>query len=101
LLLLAAVLAFGTTAAVGQSALDRAYDEVVAARAALQKAEEALKAGAEPAEGERLGVVTPPGKRQRSRLSEDYWSRQKQLEQDVDQARRRYDAALKRWGDLK
>lgn len=101
LLLVAAIVALGTTGALAQSALDRAYDEVVAARAALQRAEEAQKAGDEPQEGERQGVVTAPAKRQRSRLSDEYWARQKQLEQDVEQARSRYDDALKRWNDLK
>jgi hypothetical protein len=98
---LLAVLVALLPAAHADSALDRAYDEVVAARAALQRAEEAQKAGEEAQEGDRIGIVTPPGKRPRSRLSEDYFERQKRLEQDLERARRDLDEALKRWNALK
>ena len=100
--LLAAV-AIGLAAAsfAQESALDRAYAEVVAARAALQKAQEARQQGEEPLAAERLGAVTPPFKRQRSRLTDEYWERQKRLEQDVERAQGNLDQALKRWNDLK
>lgn len=101
LFLLALLLAAAVPCAAQESALDRAYTEVVAARAALQKAEEARKAGEEPREGERQGIVAPPSQRQRSRLGEDYWKRQKQLESQVEAARARLDGALKRWNALR
>jgi type II secretory pathway pseudopilin PulG len=78
------------------AALDRAYDEVVAARAVLEQAEEARDRGIEPLPGERLGTVSPSGGR-RSRLSEEYWQRQERLKNDVEQARRRLDEAVARW----
>lgn len=84
-----------------ESALERAYTEVVAARAALQKAEEAKQAGEEPREGERQGVATQPFKRQRSRLTEEYWERQKRLARGVEDAQLRLDDAPKRWNALK
>ena len=82
------------------SALDRAYDEVVTAQAALRKAEEDRERGIEPLPGERLGIVSPSGG-QRSRLSEEYWERQRRLEKDVEQARKRLDEALARWNALR
>ena len=84
-----------------ESALDRAYAEVVAARAELQKAETARKQGEEPLPGDRQGVVTSPGEPQRSRLSDEYWREQKRLEQDVERAQSNLDRALKRWNELK
>ena len=91
----ALLLAFAASA-LGQSALDRAYDDVVAARAALQRAEEARKTGEEPLPGERQGTA-----KGRSRLNDAYWARQKRLERDVVQAQRRLEHALKRWNDLR
>lgn len=100
--LVALLLFFAITAAArADSALDQAYDEVRAAYANLQRAEEAQKAGEEPQEADRQGIVTPAGKRRRSRLTDDYWERQKSLEQDVEQAKLRLDQALKRWNQLK
>jgi hypothetical protein len=87
--------------AVAQSALERAYADVVAARAALERAQEAKRAGEEPGEGERQGIVTPPGKQPRSRLSDAYWQRQKRLDDDLAQARGNLDDALRRWNALK
>lgn len=82
------------------AALDRAYDELVTAQAALQRAEEARQAGVEPLPGERLGTVSPPGER-RSRLGEEYRERQRRLEKDLEQARARLDEALARWNALR
>jgi DNA modification methylase len=36
-----------------------------------------------------------------TRLAAEYLGRQQLLEQEVEMARRRYEAALKRWNDLK
>lgn len=82
------------------TALDRAYDEVVAAQAALRKAEADRERGIEPLPGERLGTALPSGGR-RSRLSEEYWERQRRLEKDVEQARQRLGEALARWNALR
>lgn len=80
--------------------LDRAYDGMVAAQAALQRAEEASQSGVEPLPGERLGTVSPSGER-RSRLSDAYWERQRRLDKDVEEARQRRDEALARWNALR
>ena len=100
-LLAAAAIGLAASSFAQESALDRAYAEVVAARAELQKAEAARKQGEEPLPGDRQGVVTSPGQPQRSRLSDEYWQEQKRLEQDVERARSHLDQALKRWNDLK
>jgi hypothetical protein len=76
---------------------DRAYDEVVAARKALQEAQMAQDQGIEPREGERLGT----GRRGRSRLTDEYWQRQERLAQDVEAARKQLDEALARWRDVR
>jgi len=81
-------------------ALERAYDELVAAQAALQRADEARQSGVEPLPGERLGTVSPSGER-RSRFSDEYWERQRRLEKDLEQARTRLDEALARWNALR
>lgn len=52
------------------------------AEEALRKAEEALANGKEPLPGERTGNVGGT-----SRLNENYWERQRKLEQDVLEAR--------------
>jgi hypothetical protein len=98
--LLALVAPVGAQQQERATALDRAYDEVVAAQAALQRAEEARRAGAEPLPGERLGVVSPTGER-RSRFSDEYRERQRRLEKDLEQARTRLDEALARWNALR
>ena len=77
--------------------LDKAYEETRAAYLALQEAEKRRDQGIEPQSGERLGTAAGGG----SRPSEQYWARQAQLEQEVELARRRYEAAQKRWNDLK
>jgi hypothetical protein len=58
------------------------------ARRQLEQAEAARKAGEEPLPGERLGTLTGG-----SRLTEDYWERQKKLEQAVEAARARLEKA--------
>ena len=50
-----------------------------------------------PRAGERLGTAAGGA----SRPTEQYWARQALLEQEVELARRRYEAAQKRWNDLK
>ena len=74
------------------SELDRAYDELLAAQLLLQKAEAAREAGVEPQPGERLGTVSG-----QSRLSDQYWERQKRLEEEVDLAHKRLEQAIARW----
>ena len=87
------------------AALDRAYGEVVAAQAALQRADEARQSGVEPLPGERVegggrGRVGRAGEG-RSRLSDEYWERQRRLEKELEQARARLDDALARWNALR
>ena len=54
------------------------------------------KEGVEPQSGEVQGTASGG-----TRPSDQYRGRQMLLEQEVEAARRRYDAALKRWNDLK
>jgi hypothetical protein len=77
--------------------LDKAYEETRAAYLALQEAEKRRDQGIEPQPGERLGTAAGGG----SRPNEQYFGRQALLEQEVELARRRYEAAQKRWNDLK
>jgi hypothetical protein len=76
--------------------LDRAYDEVRAADAALKAAEARRDQAEEPQPGERSGTVGGF-----SRLNENYFARQQAIEQEIAAARKRYDDAVKRWNDLK
>jgi hypothetical protein len=76
--------------------LDKAYDEARAAALALKEAEARRDQGVEPQTGEIQGTASGG-----TRPSEQYRGRQVLLEQEVDIARKRYDAALKRWNDLK
>jgi len=76
--------------------LDKAYEEARAAGLALKEAEKRRDEGVEPQAGERQGSATGG-----TRPTEQYLGRQMQLEMDVEQARKRNDAALKRWNDLK
>jgi hypothetical protein len=62
---------------------ERAQDRVQEAEQALRKAEAARAAGVEPLEGERQGTA---GKKVQ-RFADEYWERQKKLEQDVETAR--------------
>ena len=61
-------------------------DELQQAEKALRDAEAAQAAGKEPLPGERSGTAGGA-----SRLSEEYWSRQKSLEAAVAEARKRLD----------
>jgi hypothetical protein len=76
--------------------LDKAYEEARAAGLALKEAEKRRDEGVEPQAGDRQGSATGG-----SRPTEQYVGRQMQLEMEVEQARKRNDAALKRWNDLK
>ena len=76
--------------------LDKAYEEARSAGLALKEAEKRRDEGVEPQAGERQGSATGG-----TRPTEQYLGRQMQLEMDVEQARKRNDAALKRWNDLK
>lgn len=97
LVLLLAVLFAGAAAAQSRpSELDRAYEEARAAHFALKQAEERRDEGRAVQEGDRQGTASGG-----TRPSEQYLGRQQLLEQEVELARRRYEAALKRWNDLK
>ena len=76
--------------------LDRAYQEARDAYIALQQATARRDQGTESQPGERSGSAAGG-----SRPNENYFARQAIIEQDVEMARRRYEAALKRWNDLK
>jgi hypothetical protein len=78
------------------AALDKAYEEARAAAFALKEAEARRDAGIEPLEGERQGTATGA-----IRFTSQYLGRQQGLEAEVEAARRRYEAALKRWNDSK
>jgi hypothetical protein len=76
--------------------LDQAYDEVRASYIALQQVTARRDQGIESLPGERTGSAAGG-----SRPNENYFARQAILEQEVELARKRYEAALKRWNDLK
>ena len=76
--------------------LDKAAEEARAAYLALQDAEKRRDAGIESQAGERSGSAAGG-----SRPNEQYFARQGLLEQEVELARKRYDAAQKRWNELK
>jgi hypothetical protein len=76
--------------------LDKAVEDARAAYLALQDAEKRRDQGIEPQAGERQGSASGG-----SRPTEAYAGRQAVLEQEVELARKRYEAALKRWNDLK
>jgi hypothetical protein len=89
--------AAGTVAAQSRSSeLDKAYEEARAAAIALKDAEARRDQGIEPQEGERLGTSSGG-----TRPTPQYLGRQQLLEHEMEMARRRYEAALKRWNDLK
>ena len=101
--------------------LQAAWTEVQDARRELALAEERSRAGREPQEGDRIGVVTgaaPPAVggvprtgrpatggtmrgAVRSRSSPEYVARVEALEADLAAARARLDAALRRYNDLR
>jgi hypothetical protein len=96
-LLLTCLLVAGAAAAQDRSAqLDQAYQEARAAQEALKAAEARRDAGVESEPGERSGTAAGG-----SRPTESYFARQAILEQEVEAARRRYEAAVRRWNDLK
>ena len=76
--------------------LDHAYQDARDAYIALQQAIARRDQGVESLPGERTGSAAGG-----SRPNENYFARQAILEQDVEAARKRYEAALKRWNDLK
>jgi hypothetical protein len=92
------LLAF-TTVVVAQNRsadLDRAYQEAREAYIAYQQALARRDQGVESQPGERTGSAAGG-----SRPNENYFARQAILEQEVELARKRYEAAMKRWNDLK
>lgn len=97
-LLVLSLLAFATTVAAQNrtAELDRAYEDTRSAYIALQQAIARRDQGGDSLPGERTGSAAGG-----SRPNENYFARQAILEQDVENARKRYEAALKRWNDLK
>jgi hypothetical protein len=100
-----AVLIFVFLAALGASAaaqsnrsaeLDKAVEEARQAYLALQEAERRRDAGIAPEPGDRQGSAAGG-----TRPTEQYFARQAQAEMEVEMARKRYEAAQKRWNDLK
>ncbi|OGA38647.1 MAG: hypothetical protein A3G28_05235 [Betaproteobacteria bacterium RIFCSPLOWO2_12_FULL_68_19] len=97
LLLLISFLAAGAVAAQERgSPLDQAYEEARAAYNDLKAAEARRDQGVDSQPGERIGSAAGG-----SRPTESYFARQALLEQEAELARRRYEAAMKRWNDLK
>jgi hypothetical protein len=76
--------------------LDNAVEEARAAYLALKEAEQRRDQGIEPQAGERLGTAAGS-----TRSSDQYVTRQSELERAVELAKLRYEAAMKRWNDLK
>jgi hypothetical protein len=76
--------------------LDKAYEEARASYNALQEAEARRDSGVESLPGERQSSAAGG-----SRPTGNYFARQAILEQQVELARQRYQAAMKRWNDLK
>jgi hypothetical protein len=97
LLLALMFLAATSVAAQNRTAeLDKAYEEARAAYTAYQQALARRDQGVESQPGERQASAAGG-----SRPNENYFARQAILEQEVEAARKRYDAAMKRWNDLK
>jgi hypothetical protein len=95
LVLLVAV-ASGVAAQNRSAELDKAYEDARSAYNDLQKAIARRDQSMESLPGERTGSAAGG-----SRPNENYFARQAILEQDVENARKRYEAAMKRWNDLK
>jgi hypothetical protein len=96
-LALALLIAVSSTAMAQTGAeLDKAVEEARSAYLALQEAEKRRDAGVESQAGERTGSAAGG-----SRPNDQYVGRQALLEHEVELARRRYEAAQKRWNDLK
>ena len=70
--------------------LDAVEAEIKAALRALEAAKEANEQRVEPLPGERLGIT-----KGKSRLTEGYWERQRELRQAVEAARQRLDDAYR------
>jgi hypothetical protein len=95
-LLIAPVLAFAQ--AQNRSAqLEQAYQETREAYLAWKAAEQRRDEGIEAQAGERQGTAAGGA----SRPNDNYFARQAMLEMEVETARKRYEAAAKRWNDLK
>jgi hypothetical protein len=92
----AALIAFGANAQDRRSELDKAYEEARAANLALKQVEARRDEGVAVQDGDRQGTASGG-----TRPTDQYLGRQQVLEQEVEFARRRYEAALKRWNDLK
>jgi hypothetical protein len=95
-LVFAALLASGAAAQAARSELDQAYEEARAAYQALQAAEARREDGVAVQPGDRQGTASGG-----TRPTEQYAARQQRLDQELELARRRYEAALRRWNDLK
>jgi hypothetical protein len=91
-----ALVAFAALAQDRRSELDKAYEEARAAQLALKEAEARRDQGIEPEAGDRQGTAAGG-----TRPTPQYMGRQQLLEHEVELARRRYEAALRRWNDLK
>jgi hypothetical protein len=76
--------------------LDKAYEEARAAYNQYQQALARRDQGIESQAGERTASAAGG-----SRPNENYFARQAILEQQVELARQRYEATMKRWNDLK
>lgn len=76
--------------------LDKAYDEARAAYNEWQRALARRDQGVDSQAGERSASAAGG-----SRPNENYFARQAILEQQVEIARQRYEATMKRWNDLK
>ncbi|HEY5899083.1 MAG TPA: hypothetical protein VIV54_16065 [Burkholderiales bacterium] len=97
MLLACCLFAAGSAAAQNRTAaLDKAYEEARTAYNDLQRATERRDQGVESQPGERQASVAGG-----SRPNQNYFARQAILEQDVETARKRYEAAMRRWNDLK
>jgi hypothetical protein len=97
--LLAALLLAAVTSVAAQNRsaeLDKAYQDARAAYNQLQQAIARRDDGIESLPGERSGTAAGG-----SRPNQNYFARQAILEQEVENARKRYEAAMKRWNDLK
>lgn len=95
-LVFSVLVAFGAAAQDRSSELDKAYEEARSAQLALKQAEQRRDEGIAAQEGDRQGTASGG-----TRPTEQYLGRQQMLEHEVELARRRYEAALKRWNDLK
>lgn len=77
--------------------LEAANAEVIAATKALEEAKARQVAGIEPEEGDRTGTVRAGG----SRGNSAYLERQRQLQEAVNEAQKRLDAAYKARNDAR